>query len=114
MMIKTWVYGANFFRLGIAHNPSGDIFLAFSTASEIPVQTVGSAHRDVDPWKPSAMSIEMIDDQTINALFEAVAESVEESIYNALFMAKTMTGRAGQTIAALDLVKVKELMEKYA
>lgn len=98
---------------GVGHNPSGDIFLAFSTGNNIPVQTVGSAHRSVDPWVPSVLPIEMIDDNTINSLFEAAADSTEESIYNALCMAEDMTGFMGRDVKALPLEKVKDLMQKY-
>ncbi|KAJ6564687.1 peptidase family S58-domain-containing protein [Mycena capillaripes] len=38
---------------GNAHNPSGDIFLAFSTANEIPVQAA------TDPWKPKPLSVQV-------------------------------------------------------
>lgn len=93
---------------------SGDIFLAFSTANEIPVQTVGSNHRAVDPWKPSPINIDVLDDTTINAMFNATAEAVEESILNALCMAETMTGFQGRTIEALDLGKLQDVMSKYA
>jgi D-aminopeptidase len=98
---------------GVGHNPSGDVFLAFSTGNEIPVQSVGAGRTDVDPWKPKAMSVEMVDDNTINSLFEAAADSVEESIYNAICMAEDMTGFQGKVVHALPLEKVKELMQKY-
>ncbi|QDS68602.1 hypothetical protein FKW77_000895 [Venturia effusa] len=98
---------------GVGHNPSGDIFLAFSTGNTIPVQNVGSAHRSVDPWVPSVLPVEMIDDSTINSLFEAVADSTEESIYNALCMAEDMTGFMGRVAKALPLQKVRDLMQKY-
>jgi D-aminopeptidase len=98
---------------GVGHNPSGDIFLAFSTGNNIPVQTVGSAHRDVDPWTPSVLPAEMIDDNTINSIFEAAADSTEESIYNALCMAENMTGFMGRKVEALPLERVQDLMAKY-
>jgi len=98
---------------GVGHNPSGDIFLAFSTGNEIPVQTVGSSHRDVDPWTPSVLPMEMIDDQTINSLFEAAADSTEESIYNALCMAETMTGFQDRKAEALPQEKVQRIMQIY-
>ncbi|KAK7539743.1 peptidase family T4 protein [Phyllosticta citribraziliensis] len=98
---------------GNAHNPSGDIFLAFSTANEIPVQTVTAGGADVDPWKPRELGVRVVDDQTINSLFEATADAVEEAILNALCMAESMTGLAGRSIEALPLERVKELMEKY-
>jgi D-aminopeptidase len=98
---------------GVGHNPSGDIFLAFSTGNDIPVQTVGAAHRSVDPWVPSVLPVEMIDDNTINSLFEAAADSTEESIYNALCMAEDMTGFMDRTVKALPLERVEALMAKY-
>jgi D-aminopeptidase len=98
---------------GYGHNPSGDIFLAFSTANEIPVQTVFMEKRDVDPWKPRALAIEVGDDITMNALMEAAADATEESIYNALCMAETMVGFRGRRIEALDLDKLKDIMAKY-
>ncbi|KAJ7444993.1 peptidase family T4 protein [Mycena galericulata] len=98
---------------GNAHNPSGDIFLAFSTANEIPVQTVTAGGSSVDPWKPKPISVQVMDDQTINALFEATADAVEEAILNALCMAESMEGVGGLKANALPLEKVKELMQKY-
>ncbi|KAJ6546677.1 peptidase family T4 protein [Mycena vulgaris] len=98
---------------GNAHNPSGDIFLAFSTANEIPVQTVTAEGASVDPWKPKPLHVEVLDDQTINGLFEATADAVEEAILNALCMAESMVGLGGLKVDALPLEKVKELMQKY-
>ncbi|KAJ6479500.1 peptidase family T4 protein [Mycena vitilis] len=98
---------------GNAHNPSGDIFLAFSTANEIPVQTVTASGRSVDPWTPKPITVQVLDDQTINGLFEATADAVEEAILNALCMAQSMEGVGGIKAEALPLVKVKELMLKY-
>ncbi|KAJ7660260.1 peptidase family T4 protein [Mycena polygramma] len=98
---------------GNAHNPSGDIFLAFSTANEIPVQTVTASGRSVDPWTPKPLSVQVLDDQTINGIFEATADAVEEAILNALCMAQSMEGVGGIKAEALPLDKVKELMLKY-
>ncbi|KAJ4361743.1 hypothetical protein N0V95_001636 [Ascochyta clinopodiicola] len=97
---------------GWASNSSGDIFLAFSTANEVTVQEYTATTQKVDPWKPKAHSVDMIDDQTINALFEASADAVEEAILNAVFMAQSMDGN-GNRIDALDLERVQELMGKY-
>ncbi|KAF2475412.1 peptidase family T4 protein [Lindgomyces ingoldianus] len=100
---------------GWGANHSGDIFLAFSTANEQDVQTgtAGTAgNRKVDPWRPREVGVNMINDQTINALFEASADAVEESVLNAVCMADTMKGHCA-TVDALDLGKVKELMAKY-
>ncbi|PSN71927.1 DmpA/ArgJ-like protein [Corynespora cassiicola Philippines] len=97
---------------GWGSNSSGDIFLAFSTANEIDVQTVTAGQKKVDPWTPREVGVNMVDDQTINALFEASADAVEESILNSAFMATSMDGHMAK-LDALDLGKVKDLMEKY-
>ncbi|EXK79915.1 D-aminopeptidase [Fusarium oxysporum f. sp. raphani 54005] len=96
-----------------AHNPSGDLFLAFSTAAEIPVQTVTGQHRAVDPFKPGLINIEATDNQTINGLFEAAADATEEAIYNALTMAETMTGNMGRTVEALPLEATREIIARF-
>ncbi|KAI0408458.1 peptidase family S58 [Xylaria palmicola] len=98
---------------GRGHNPSGDIFLAFSTANRVPVQSISMERRDVDPWKPTPFVAEVVDDSSINGLFEAAAEATEEAIYNAVCMAETMVGNLGHEIEALPLERVKEIMEKY-
>ncbi|KNG51018.1 peptidase family t4 protein [Stemphylium lycopersici] len=97
---------------GYGTNASGDVFLAFSTANELHVQTVTASQATRDPYKAKEVPITMTDDQTINALFEASADVVEEAIYNTVCMAETMDGN-GNKIEALDLGRVKELMRKY-
>lgn len=92
---------------GWGSNSSGDIFLAFSTAHKIPRAPASSG-------KPAvAQRIPILEDTSINALFEAAADAVEEAIYNALAMAETMIGLAGKKVEALDLERVKRTMEKY-
>lgn len=98
---------------GVGHNPSGDIFLAFSTANKVPVQTVTAAGASVDPWVPAPLSVQVLDDQTINAVFEAAADATEEAIYNALCMAETMEGLDGRVIDAIEPELVKKFTEKY-
>ncbi|KAF3480151.1 uncharacterized protein GIQ15_05498 [Arthroderma uncinatum] len=93
---------------GHGHNVSGDIFLAFSTGNSIPnIDVLG-------PRKgPTTVSIEVIDDSTIDNLFDATADVTEEAIYNALCMAETMTGYLGRKVEALPLDRVKEIMAKF-
>lgn len=98
---------------GYGHNPSGDLFLAFSTANEIPVQQVTGEKRAVDPFKAAARTIEVVDDASINALFEAAADATEEAIYNALCGAETMVGHKGHVVEALPLEQVKGILERY-
>ncbi|GAB1192683.1 hypothetical protein APSETT444_001877 [Aspergillus pseudonomiae] len=91
---------------GQGHNQSGDIFLAFSTGNEIPV----NQHQQP---APVTRVIDVVDDSALNSLFEATADAVEEAIYNALCMAETLTGFLGHTVEALPLVRVKEIMKQY-
>jgi D-aminopeptidase len=97
---------------GWGSNQSGDVFLAFSTANEIEVQSGSAGSVKVDAWKPRTLGVDIVDDHTINAIFEATADAVEEAILNAVCMAETMVGD-GMTLEALDLEKAKGLMEKY-
>jgi D-aminopeptidase len=48
----------------------------------------------------------------MSAVFQASVDAVEESVYNALFMATTVTGN-GQTVEALPLDRVREILQKY-
>jgi D-aminopeptidase len=98
---------------GYGANPSGDIFLAFSTANPVPVQTFTSTVQQVDPFRAAPLAVDVVDDTTINALIEAAADATEEAIYNAMCMAETMTGHLGHTVEAIDLDKLKEIMAKY-
>jgi len=98
---------------GYGHNPSGDIFLAFSTGNEVPVQTVTGQRRSVDPFKARALDARFVDDQSINGLLEAAADATEEAIYNALCGAETMTGNRGRRVEALPLGRVREIMGRY-
>ncbi|KAI1777448.1 peptidase family S58-domain-containing protein [Hypoxylon cercidicola] len=98
---------------GYGHNPSGDIFLAFSTGNAIPVQSISMERRAVDPFKPTPLHVDVVDDSSINGLFEATTTATEESIYNALCMAETMVGNQGHKMEALPLEKVKDIMERY-
>ena len=92
---------------GWGGNSSGDIFIAFSTAHEIPRDPEFSGTVTV------GQSVEVVQDGTINTLFEAAADSAEEAILNAMCMAEDMTGSRGNTWKALDLERVKKMMEKY-
>lgn len=55
----------------------------------------------------------LLEENTINALFEAVADCVEESIYNVLCMAEDQVGPCGRKSNALPLDVLKRLMDKY-
>lgn len=93
---------------GWGSNTSGDIFLAFSTGNEI----AREPGRSLDAVRATQM-VPLVEDQSLNALFEAAADSVEEAIYNAVFMAEDTKGPLGREVKAIDLEKVKSFMEKY-
>lgn len=98
---------------GYGNNSSGDIFLAFSTANKIPYQKIPMGEKpSVDPYCPQPKNTQMLDNDSINGVFEAAADATEEAIYNAMFMAETLTGFKGRTVDALDLEKVKKIVEK--
>jgi len=86
---------------GNGHNTSGDLFLAFSTAHHIPAQA-----DNLIPLAP------VLPNQHMNALFDAVAEAVEEAILNALAAAETMTGAYGHTAYALPLDELMQVMKR--
>lgn len=93
---------------GWGSNSSGDIFLAFSTAEKIPAQGKTSRSTPV-----VVQSVDVLVDDTINALFECAADATEEAIYNVLCMAEDTRGPLGREIKAMDLERLKSVMEKY-
>ncbi|KAG9739357.1 L-aminopeptidase/D-esterase, partial [Aureobasidium melanogenum] len=95
---------------GIGHNMSGDIFLAFSTANEIPV----NQPRPVEGESKSTIEkVKVVEDSAMSSLFKGTADCVEEAIYNSIFMAETMVGLEGHKVEALPLKRVKEIMKEY-
>ncbi|WPH00681.1 Hypothetical protein R9X50_00351100 [Acrodontium crateriforme] len=89
---------------GNGNNYSGDVFLAFSTATAIP--PFRNARGEARPNLPQTLL-----DEDMNGLFEAAADAVEESIYNSLCMAETTIGPVGRRAEALDLDEVRKLVE---
>ncbi len=86
-----------------ASNGSGDYAIAFSTALQVRINaTDKSLTRHIDVLTNDAMS----------PLFEAVIEATEEAIYNSMFRATTTTSN-GHTIEALPIDKTVEILKKY-
>ncbi|KAJ3007173.1 hypothetical protein HKX48_009276 [Thoreauomyces humboldtii] len=94
---------------GWGGNSSGDIFIAFSTASEIPQAPQYTWTVTVD------QKIEATGNDTLDVLFEAAADAAEEAILNAICMAEDMRGPMGfgAEFPALDLERMKRIMHKY-
>lgn len=81
-------------------NGSGDYAIAFSTANKI------NASEKV-------RSVQVLGNDSMSPLFQAVIEATEEAIYNSMFKATTMTGKEKRTIEALPIDRVREILRKY-
>ena len=88
----------------IAHNSSGDYVIAFSTNPDVRRDRGASANEPV----PS----KTLSNTAMSPLFQAVVEAIQESVYNAMLKAETVTSSRG-TLEAIDVEKVKEIVEKY-
>jgi len=86
---------------GWGSNPSGDIFVAFSTANS---GAAGAA---------DTVSVRMLANARISALFTATAQATEEAIVNAMLAAETMTGANDLRVYALPVDRLKTIMKKY-
>lgn len=88
---------------------SGDFVIAFSTTNRWP---------HFNPEEQPAANI--VDaprfteaSRSMDALFAAAVESVEEAILNALTAARTLTGRDGNTLFAIPLDRLAGLLDYY-
>ncbi len=63
---------------------------------------------------PLTLSLEMLADAHINALFDAVVEATEEAILNALLGAETLTGRDGLTALAIDSERLLAVLDHHS
>ena len=81
-------------------NGSGDYAIAFSTANRI------NASEKV-------RNVQLVGNDAMSPLFQAVIEATEEAILNSLFKATTVTGKDKRTVEALPIDRVKELLKKY-
>lgn len=72
-------------------NGSGEIALAFSTATEVPHQT---------PKEP--LTMKFLHDDDINPVFKATAEAVHESVVSSMIHAENVTGVREKKITSLN------------
>ena len=92
-------------RTGAAmSNGSGDYVIAFSTAETVRRYRHTACHLS---------TIAELQNDSVSPLFQAVIEATEEAIYNSLFKARTVSGRAGATVEALPMDRVLELLRGY-
>jgi D-aminopeptidase len=83
----------------ISNNSSGDLFIAFSTATP----TVAGS---LQQWST-------LENDGIDPLLAATVQATEEAIINALVAAKTMRGVDGRTFYALPHERLREVLGKY-
>lgn len=81
-------------------NGSGDYAIAFSTGNRINAND-------------KLRSVQVVGNDSMSPLFQAVIEATEEAILNSMFKATTMTGKERRTIEALPIERVKEILRKY-
>jgi D-aminopeptidase len=86
-----------------ASNGSGDYAIAFSTAPQLRVHA---------PDKRLTQPGEVLTNDSMSPLFEAVIEATEEAIYNSMFRATTVTGN-GHTVEALPIERTKEILREH-
>lgn len=84
-------------------NGSGDYAIAVSTAEQVRIHMLDKA---------LSRHVEVLTNDAMSPLFEAVIEATEEAVYNSMFQATTTTSR-GRTVEALPLEKTKEILRKY-
>lgn len=84
----------------ISGNGSGDIFIAFSTANP-------------DAGLPKPPPARFLDNDSLDPVFAATEQAVEEAIVNALVAGRPMTGANGHTVPALDHDQLRAILRKY-
>jgi D-aminopeptidase len=97
-------------RIGsTAHNGSGELMIAFSTANRIPL----SSNDGTVPVRAMLDGPGPHSPDVFNPLFAATVEAVEEAVLNALFTAETTVGRDGHVLHALPLDRTFEILARH-
>jgi len=81
-------------------NGSGDYAIAFSTANRINAS---------EPLR----NVQIVGNDAMSPLFQAVIEATEEAIINSPFKATTVTGKDNRTVEALPLDQTLTILKKY-
>jgi D-aminopeptidase len=83
-------------------NGSGDYVIAFSSSPDVRVEAGDAVYRPK----------ELLGNESMSPLFEAVIEATEEAIYNSMFKAHDVSGN-GHTVKALPLQETIDLLRKH-
>jgi D-aminopeptidase len=81
---------------------SGEFVIAFSTANAIPIWSMADT-----------LSIQMLRNNRLDPLYQAVIEATEEAVVNSMTTATTTVGRNGNKIHAIPLERLQAVMKKY-
>lgn len=94
----------------VGNNSSGEIFLAFSTASRIMMdpKSIDSGRLKESDYDLS--SHDYLSGRAINSLFEAAVYATEEAALNSLFQGKTTSGYDGHVLEGFPAERFRELM----
>jgi D-aminopeptidase len=95
---------------GTGGHTSGDLFIAFATGNRLPP---GAGVDDDHAFGRRTYDVQAVGDIVIDRLFDAVIESTEEAIVNALVAAGTMTGRDDITAHALPHDRLRQVMAAH-
>jgi D-aminopeptidase len=97
---------------GVGRTHSGDIILAISTSNK-PDEIVTSEKIGLErPVEVNA--IEIIKNESMDAMFRAASETTEEAILNSIVAGRAgRTGFKGYKLAGFPVASAKELLEKY-
>jgi D-aminopeptidase len=87
-----------------ASNGSGDYAIAFSTAAQVRIHTTNKA---------PIRTLEVMTNDAMSPLFQAVIEATEEAVYNSMFKAVTMSGN-GHTVEALPIDRTRDILKEHA
>jgi len=83
-------------------NGSGDYVIAFSSSPDVRIEANSPLYHPK----------ELLGNESMSPLFEAVIEATEEAIYNSMFRAHDVSGN-GHTIKALPVQETINLLKKY-
>jgi D-aminopeptidase len=90
-------------RVGLtSYLGSGDLIVAFSTSH------VFNRTADFTVSSPTTPILE--DEDTLNGIYGATVEATQGAIYDALFEARTLTGRNGATVYAMPVDRVMQML----
>ena len=90
----------------VSRTSSGDFAIAFSTANRFESSRTRGAE------SPVVDQVQTLADRHLTPLFQAVIETAEEAVLNAMCVAEPMTGRDGRKMPALPTDRVLTALQK--